>query len=191
MKPLLLTLAVSLSLFISGCAVSPQSIVLHPQASTSGPSYGQGRAVTISVEDRRSSSVLGSRGGAYETSSLITVSNDISAALLLAAQNSATQLGFNGSSSASPAHMTLILEELSYDTKTLNLIHTISIDAKITLTTTVDGSSHTGHYRTQRSHKFPRLPDAQKNQQIITEALNTSLERGFNDISLANFLAKN
>ena len=176
---------------MGGCAVSPQSVVLYPQATLTGPLYGQGRTMTIQVEDRRSSSVLGSRGGIYETSSVISISNDISAALLAAAQKATSQLGFNGSSSSAPAHLTLILEGLSYDTQTVNLINTINIEANITLTTTVGGSSHTGHYRTQRSHKFPRLPDAQKNQEIISEALSTSLERGFSDISLANFLGQN
>ena len=191
MKPLFLTLGLSLSLLIGGCAVGPQAIVLQPQATLNGPAYGQGRAITIKVEDRRSSSVLGSRGGVYETSSVITISNDISGALLLAAQASAAQLGFDGSSSSAPAHLTLILEELTYDTQTNNLIHTVSIDANIILITTVGDSSHTGHYRTQRSHKFPRLPEAQKNQEIINEVLSTSLERGFSDISLANFLGQN
>jgi uncharacterized lipoprotein len=191
MKPLLFTLGLGLSLLMGGCAVSPQSIVLHPQATLTGPIYGQGRELTIKIEDRRSSSVLGTRGGVYENSSVITISNDITAALLLAARTSAAQLGFDGSSSSAPAHLTLILEELSYDTQTSNLINTVSIDANITLVTTVGGSSHTGHYRTQRSHQFPRLPDAQKNQEIISEALSTSLERGFSDISLANFLGQN
>ncbi len=191
MKPLLFTLGLSLSLIMGGCAVSPQSVVLYPQATLTGPLYGQGRTMTIQVEDRRSSSVLGSRGGIYETSSVISISNDISAALLAAAQKATSQLGFNGSSSSAPAHLTLILEGLSYDTQTVNLINTINIEANITLTTTVGGSSHTGHYRTQRSHKFPRLPNAQKNQEIISEALSTSLERGFSDISLANFLGQN
>tara|TARA_B100000767_G_scaffold38134_1_gene32092 strand:+ start:424 stop:999 length:576 start_codon:yes stop_codon:yes gene_type:complete len=191
MKPLLFTLGLSLSLIMGGCAVSPQSVVLYPQATLTGPLYGQGRTMTIQVEDRRSSSVLGSRGGIYETSSVISISNDISAALLAAAQEATSQLGFNGSSSSAPAHLTLILEGLSYDTQTVNLINTINIEANITLTTTVGGSSHTGHYRTQRSHKFPRLPNAQKNQEIISEALSTSLERGFSDISLANFLGQN
>tara|TARA_B110000503_G_scaffold6818_1_gene9249 strand:- start:8747 stop:9322 length:576 start_codon:yes stop_codon:yes gene_type:complete len=191
MKPLFLTFWLSLSLIIGGCAVSPQTIVLRPQASLAGPFYGQGRAITIKVEDRRSSSVLGSRGGIYKNSSVITIANDINAALLLAAQESAAQLGFDGSSSAAPAQLLLILEQLSYDTRTKGLINTVSLSAKITLITSVGGSSHTGHYQTQSSHQFPQLPDAQKNQQIISEVLSTSLERGFSDISLANFLAKN
>jgi len=178
-------------LLMGGCAVSPQSIVLSPQATLSGPAYGQGRALTVNVEDRRSSSILGSRGGIYEASSVITISNNITGALLIAAQDAANQLGFDGSSSSAPAQLNLILEELSYDTQSNNLIHTVSINAKITLTTTVGGSSHTGRYQTQRSHKFPRLPDAQQNQEIISEVLSTSLERGFSDISLANFLAQN
>ena len=61
MKPLFFTLGLSLSLLMGGCAVSPQSIVLSPQAALSGPAYGQGRALAITIEDRRSSSVLGSR----------------------------------------------------------------------------------------------------------------------------------
>jgi uncharacterized lipoprotein len=177
MKPLFLIFWLSLSLIIGGCAVSPQTIVLRPQATLTGPFYGQGRVLTIEVEDHRTS--------------VITIANDINAALLLAAQDSAAQLGFDGSSSAAPAHLRLILKELSYDTRTKGIINTISLDAKITLITSVGDSSHTGHYQTQRSHQFPQLPDAQKNQQIISEVLSTSLERGFSDISLANFLAKN
>lgn len=189
MKPLLKIL--SLSLFITACAVSPQSVVIQPQTNVSGPQYGQGRAVTISVEDRRTSTILGNRGGVYQASSVITISNDISLALLQAAQATTAQLGFDGSSSAAPAHVTIMLEQLTYDTQSKNLINTVSLDAKITITTTVGGSTHTGHYRTQRSHQFPRLPDAQKNAEIINEILSTSLERGFSDISLANFLARN
>jgi uncharacterized lipoprotein len=191
MKSVIFTLGLSLSVLISGCAVSPQSIVINPQVAASGPAYGQGRALVINVDDRRSSAVLGSRGGVYETSSLITISNDINGALLLAAQSAAAQLGFDGTSSAKPATLTLALDELIYDTQTQSLINTVTIIAKITLTTTIGSSTHTGHYQTERSHKLPQLPDAQKNQDIISEALSTSLERGFSDISLANFLAKN
>ncbi|MDC1341639.1 YajG family lipoprotein [Oceanospirillaceae bacterium] len=191
MKSVIFTLGLSLSVLISGCAVSPQSIVINPQVAASGPAYGQGRALLINVDDRRSSAVLGSRGGVYETSSLITISNDINGALLLAAQSAAAQLGFDGTSSAKPATLTLALDELIYDTQTQSLINTVTIIAKITLTTTIGSSTHTGHYQTERSHKLPQLPDAQKNQDIISEALSTSLERGFSDISLANFLAKN
>jgi len=191
MKPILKTLGLSLSLFISACAVSPQSVVVQPLVNISGALYGQGRALTITVEDRRANTALGSRGGVYEASSTITLSNDINTALLVAAKAASVQLGFDGSSSATPAKVTLVLEQLTYDTQTHNLIHTISLDAKITLITDVNGSNHIGHYRTQRSHKFPRLPDAQKNAEIINEVLSTSLERGFSDISLANFLAHN
>jgi uncharacterized lipoprotein len=191
MKSVIFTLGLSLSVLISGCAVSPQSIVINPQVAASGPAYGQGRALVINVDDRRSSAVLGSRGGVYETSSLITISNDINGALLLAAQSAAAQLGFDGTSSAKPATLTLALDELIYDTQTQSLINTVTIIAKITLTTTIGSSTHTGQYQTERSHKLPQLPDAQKNQEIISEALSTSLERGFSDISLANFLAKN
>ncbi|MCO4836759.1 MAG: hypothetical protein KC426_01530 [Oceanospirillaceae bacterium] len=191
MKSVIFTLGLSLSVLMSGCAVSPQSIVISPQVTASGPAYGQGRALAIKVDDRRSNKVLGSRGGIYESSSVITISNDINNALLLAVQSTAAQLGFDGTSSAKPATLTLALDELRYDTQTQNLVNTITISAKVTLITTIGGSSHTGHYQTQRSHQLPQLPDAQKNQEIISEALSTSLERGFSDISLANFLAKN
>ena len=93
MKPLLIALYLSLSVLVAGCAVSPQTITIVPQTNLSGPFYGQGRTLTIEVEDRRASSVLGSRGGVYESSSVITIANDINAALRLAAQSSAAQLG--------------------------------------------------------------------------------------------------
>ena len=191
MKALVMTLGISLSLLIGGCAVSPQSVVVNPQASVSGPAYGQGRALAIEVEDRRASSVLGTRGGVYESSSVITIANSIDDALLLATSKAALQLGFDGTGSATPATMTVILDELNYDTKTQGIVNNISIDAKITIIVRVGGSSHTGHYQTQRSHKLTKFPNAQENQAFVNEVLSTSLERGFSDLSLANFLAQN
>ena len=53
MKPLLIALYLSLSVLVAGCAVSPQTITIVPQTNLSGPFYGQGRTLTIEVEDRR------------------------------------------------------------------------------------------------------------------------------------------
>ena len=75
------SLLIVLIAFLAGCAYSPQQITVNPVINTETESYGAGRGLTVSVEDARSNKELGSRGGAYKDTSLITIDNSLEEAI--------------------------------------------------------------------------------------------------------------
>ena len=190
MSRLLVTLMLSVGL-LSACALSPQIIDLHPQVQVSGPAYGQGRQISVTVNDLRDNQILGSRGGVYGNSSTITINNSLTAAVQTAAQNALSQLGFNGNSSAKPAQMTISIETLTYDTTQKSLMYHVDLAAVLKVTTTIDGSIHEGSYTTPGKHQFGQAPDADKNASIINKLLSDTIDRAFSDPNLARFILKN
>jgi uncharacterized lipoprotein len=190
MSRLLFVIMLSVGL-LSGCALSPQIIDLYPQVQVSGPAYGQGRQISVEVEDQRASQTLGSRGGVYGNSSTITINNNLTDAVQSAAQNALQQLGFNGNSSAQPAHMTISIETLTYDTTQKSLMYYVDLRAVLKVTTRIDGSIHEGSYKTAGNHQFGQAPDADKNASIINKLLSDTIDRAFSDPNLARFMLKN
>ncbi len=190
MSRLISTLIISFSL-LTGCALSPQTIDIYPQAKVSGPAYGQGRQISVEVVDLRANKTLGSRGGIYDDTSTITINNDLSEAVKATATNALGQLGFNGKSSAKPAQMTISIEILSYQTRQKNLIYHVDLETELSVTTTINGSVHEGHYKTQGNHQFGQAPNANKNASIINAIFSKTIDRAFSDPNLARFMLKN
>lgn len=176
---------------LSGCALSPQAVDIYPQVQVTGPAYGQGRQISVEVNDQRAIQALGSRGGVYGNTSTITINNNLAAAVQTAAQNALQQLGFNGNSSAKPAQMVISIETLTYDTTQNKLIYNVALEAVLKVTTTVDGSIHEGSYTTLGKHQFGQAPDAAKNASIINKLLSDTIDRAFSDPNLARFMLKN
>jgi uncharacterized lipoprotein len=190
MSRLLIPLLLSVGL-LSGCALSPQVIDIYPQAHVSGPAYGQGRQISVAVNDQRPSQTLGSRGGVYGNTSTITINNNLAEAVQMTAEHALKQLGFNGNSSANPAQMSITIETLTYDTRQKNLIYYVDLAAVVRVTTTIDGSVHEGSYKTQGNHQFGQAPTADKNASIINKLLSDTIDRAFSDPNLARFMLKN
>ena len=90
-------LLITLSLLVA-CAYSPQQITINPSVDTSAEDYGLGRSVQIVVEDHRAVKELGSRGGVYKDTSLITIGNSITEAIAGAAEARLAIQGFNTNS---------------------------------------------------------------------------------------------
>lgn len=190
MLRLLITLTLSLGL-ISACALSPQVVDIYPQVKVSGPAYGQGRQVDVQVVDKRDSQILGSRGGVYDSSSTITINNNLQSAVLATAQDGLKQLGFNGNSGAQPATMVITINQLTYDTKQKNLLYYVDLEASMSVTTTIAGNVHTGNYKTQGNHQFGQAPDAAKNASILNKLISDTIDRALSDNNLAKFILNN
>ena len=184
-------LLLSISVALSGCALSPQIIDIYPQAKVSGPAFGQGRKATVEVINALSSKTLGSRGGVYSDTSTITINNDLAAAVTLTAKHALEQLGFNGNSSFEPAHFQIAIEELQYGSRQKNLIYGVDLVAVLSVTTRIGDSEHVGHYKSEASHEFSQPPSEEKNASIINTVLSDTLDRAFSDPNLARFILKN
>lgn len=183
-------LMMSLAL-LGGCALSPQVVNIAPQASVSGPAYGQGRGVNVEVISKLPSKTLGSRGGIYSDTSTITINNDLSAAVKLTAEHALQQLGFSNTSSATPADISISIETLTYSSHVKNLIYHVDVETALKVTTVINGSVHEGNYRTEGAHQFTQAPDEEKNAKVINQLLSDTMARAFSDPNLAKFMLKN
>lgn len=176
---------------LGGCALSPQVVNIAPQASVSGPAYGQGRGVNVEVINKLPSKTLGSRGGVYSETSTITINNDLAAAVKLTAEHALQQLGFSNTSSATPADITISIETLTYDSHVKSLIYHVNVEAALKVTTVINGSVHEGNYRTEGAHQFTQAPDEEKNAKVINKLLSDTMDRAFSDPNLAKFMLQN
>jgi uncharacterized lipoprotein len=176
---------------LGGCALSPQVVNIAPQASVSGPAYGQGRGATVEVISKLPSKTLGSRGGIYSETSTITINNDLSAAVKLTAEHALQQLGFSNTSSATPADITISIETLTYSSQVKKLIYHVDVETALKVTTVINGSVHEGNYRTEGAHQFTQAPNEEKNAKVINKLLSDTLDRAFSDPNLAKFMLQN
>ncbi len=189
MSRLLFAIILSVGL-LSGCALSPQTIHINPQAQATGPAYGQGRQISVQVEDKRASQILGTRGGVYDDTSTISINNDLAAAVQSTALDALQQLGFNGKSSAQPAQMLISIETLTYTTRQKSLMHIVDLETVLKVTTIIAGSVHEGSYQTQGQQEFSHPPEASKNASMINKLLSDTIDRAFSDPNLARFMLK-
>lgn len=187
MKRLIALLIFSL---LASCAYSPQQITIKPVIATDGDNYGSGRPVMVSVEDGRTTKELGSRGGVYKDTSLITISNSITEAIGRAAQARLATQGFNiNSSAADAASVKIIIEELSYDTPEQSVGKKVMLKAVLSVEATAGGESYTGRYRSNSERQTVVTPTMARNEKMINDLLSDTLLRLFSDPKLKAFLS--
>lgn len=177
-------------LVLTACAYSPQQITINPIIDTVSESYGNGRAIVVSVKDNREVKALGSRGGIYKDTSLITVANNMTEAIAKAAQAKLATQGFNTNSTDSEAaNLTISVEELSYDLPEQSLGKKIQLKAVLKVVAVAGSETYTGQYRSNSERMAAFTPGMKKNEAMINSLLSETLERLFSDAKLKAFLS--
>ena len=72
-----------LAVVLSGCAHSPQQLNVTPSVTIPLSQVARQQPVVLTVQDSRSSPVMGTRGGLYPDSSNLTISNQAVPHLLI------------------------------------------------------------------------------------------------------------
>ena len=186
MKKIILLLS---SLLVVACAHSPQQITINPIIDTAAEHYGQGRSVSVSVEDARENKVLGSRGGVYKDTSVITLANDLDVAIARAAEARLAVQGFNINSPEAAADMKIIIEKLTYDTPEQTVGKTVQLEAILKVEVTAGNESYSGRYKTNSERQTVLTPSMSTNEEMINTLLSDTLARLFADPKLKVFLS--
>ena len=176
---------------VMACAYSPQQITINPVVDTSGERYGNGRAVSVAVEDRRENKVVGSRGGVYKDTSLITIANDISAAIVRASEAKLATQGFNinASQDQASAQVKVVIEELEYDVLEQSVTKKLALKAVMLVEASSQGHTYNGRYETKTNRQSVVTPSSTRNEQMINTLLSDTLARLFADPKLKAFLS--
>lgn len=180
---------VALLVALSGCALSPQQVVVQPVLPLEGEAWGQGTPLTVIGEDQRASAVLGSRGGVYGESATLTISNDLGKAIQRAATGYLATQGFQvNHADSSAAILRIVVEELRYETPDEKIGRETKIVAVLRAEAQRGGESITGRYQSTAEYRSVTRPDANDNSQWLNKILTDTMLRMFADPKLKAFL---
>ncbi len=176
--------------FMAACAYSPQQINVSPVITTATESYGAGRGLTVSVEDARINKEIGSRGGAYKDTSLITVNNNLEEAIKRVSKAELAVQGFNvNTTEAGAPNVKVVIKTLDYEMPKQTVGKTINLEAVMQVVATAGNETFTGNYKTNSSQETAMTPSMAKNEEMINSLLSKTLARLFSDPKLKAFLS--
>ena len=176
-------------LLLSACAFSPQQVAIRPAPLVDAENYGMGKGLAVTVEDRRADKVLGSRGGIYRDTSIITIKNDLNEAIASATRASLAMQGFDVNAQQPLAEYTVVVEELRYDVPASTLMSKVDLLARISVEVRAGGETYTGRYTTESERKLVGNPGPEKIAGILSELLTDTLARSYQDQKLKAFLS--
>jgi len=178
--------------WLGACAHSPQQMRLEIQLAVEPRNLGMERVVLVTAADRRSNKVVGSRGGVYAQTSLITIRNPVEVELVRTVTGGFSKWGFvsaNNSGAVSPLKVHVVLEELSYASSGGFYTKPAILNAIVSVTIDRGNYQYSSRYKSSSERRFLTTPSNRDNQDLINELLQETLSRLFQDAKLIDFLS--
>ncbi|OIN48672.1 hypothetical protein BLL37_25330 [Pseudomonas azotoformans] len=192
LQRLLFGLITVTSLTLVGCANSPQQLTPEPKITTQLAPVGHGQPVSVRVVDGRPSPTLGSRGGLYPETALVSVNaQDVLPKLQAQAEAAVRLLGFTPSANAPGApQLTITLAELKYQSPKDGLYVTeASIGATFKSDVSAGTRRYSGRYGASLNQRFGMAPNQETNTKLVSDVLSDALTRLFKDPSIGSLLS--
>ncbi|NWC74412.1 hypothetical protein HX823_10005 [Pseudomonas sp. P7759] len=192
LQRLLFGLITVTSLTLVGCANSPQQLTPEPKITTQLAPVGHGQPVSVRVVDGRPSPTLGSRGGLYPETALVSLNaQDVLPKLQAQAEAAVRLLGFTPSANAPGApQLTITLAELKYQSPKDGLYVTeASIGATFKSDVSAGTRRYSGRYGASLNQRFGMSPNQETNTKLVSDVLSDALTRLFKDPSIGSLLS--
>ncbi len=182
---------VALMYQLSGCALSPQTVDLDPRIDPANISQrASDRTIALQVNDNRGTSVVGTRGGVYSSTSEISTSEDIKTPIRNVLAESLQAMGYRvvGPGDQADAELTVVVDSIDYTTTGENVVKSVETAATLRAIGKVGNREYTGRYRGKRTTEVFTAPDVAKNEDMINKAVSHVLERILADSELHQFM---
>ena len=181
---------IGVMVILASCAQSPQKVELAPRFEVPDAPRANGQPVHVRVSDQRAKKVLGSRGGAYPETSVITLANDLSSAVTPAVKEHLQALGYNVDSlDANTVDLHIIFDSLVYHHPEDDGVgHDMDMEAEVRVEASRNNQSYNGRYRVKRQQKFFNAPSDTQNSELINALVVEVLENMLADQKLQEFL---
>ena len=183
-------LVIIFSFLMVACAHSPQQVTIAPVLSMEGDAYGNNRPVSVTVDDRRESKTIGSRGGLYSDTSVITIKNDLSQAVLAAAKGKLAVQGFDINNTTTDAtSMVVVIDDISFEPINTTIGNVIEVQVVLIAELSSGGEKFTSSYTSKSNRKTVMAPDEEENSELLTGLVSKTMDRMFADPRLQAFLS--
>ena len=180
-----------LAAVLAGCAHSPQQLNVAPSVTAPLSQVAQQRPVVVSVQDNRSSPVLGTRGGLYPESSNLTINPEAVSHLQEQVEQALTKLGFQvvADGTANANSLVVGLAELTYISPKEGVYVTkADLGAAFTAEARSANQRYNGRYSASAQHRFGYAPNQATNTRLVTEVMSDALSRIFKDPEVIRIL---
>ena len=175
-------------LLLGGCAMSPQQVAVTPEVRLEVSEPVSTGVIGITVYDERPSSILGSRGGVYGETSMISTGEDFAVNIRAAAEKALQQIGLEVSSAQDVPQFQLYIDNFTYEVLD-SYFQDIEIKAAAHVVVTREGQRFTGRYSSDLNRRLMTAPSDKRNDEMVNQVLDDVLVRMFSDESLKAFLA--
>ena len=178
-----------IAMALVGCARSPQQISY--QSATVDPAINPGDGIIsrVTMVDGRNSTVIGTRGGAYKNTSVITL--DVKALSRMRSYIQAQLLGtgFEFNTSGNNSVWEITMSRLSYDIKEVNAIKDkVEVSCELELLITLpDDTTYQNSYLSLVAEEVIGLPSDDKNAAIVNRAINGAIAELLADTAISEF----
>ncbi len=178
-------------LFLASCAISPQAINLNPSVTVSKNNIGQGRTINLKVVDKRTTKALGTRGGIYSSTALVTIAGGPEEPIRQELYGALSGYGFNvgnDSIAESDIDLTIEIEALGYQTVGDKFPKVIKNNILLKAICTKEGSKFSSRYAANKEEEVLMAPTANKNERTINGLVSKALSAMVEDKKLLDFL---
>ncbi len=185
------TLLIMFALIITGCALSPQVIVINPELYVEKTSTATKPVILrLDVVDGRSSEFIGKRGGIYEETSDISTDPNMKASI---SRNLATALNSMGymvarQGEASDAALTVRITNIDYTINKEKVLYKVETKVDIQAICRKGTKEFTGGYSAIRKKEYVKVPSMGQNETIVNEAMEVALQTMLKDSDLFAFI---
>ena len=180
-----------LAALLAGCAHSPQQLAVKPTVTTPLGQVARQQPVVVTVQDSRSSPVLGTRGGLYPDTSNLTIHPQAIDHVRQQVEQALGKLGFQVVPQGTPNANSLVvsLAELSYVSPKEGVYVTqADISAAFTAEVRSMNQRYNGRYSASAQHRFGYAPNQATNTRLVTEVMSDALSRIFRDPEITRIL---
>lgn len=180
-----------LAALLVGCAHSPQQLNVQPSVTAPLSQVASRQPVVVTVQDSRSSPVLGTRGGLYPDTSNLTINPQAVGHTRQQVEQALGKLGFQVVPQGTPNANSLVvsLAELSYVSPKEGVYVTqADISAAFSAEVRSMNQRYNGRYSASAQHRFGYAPNQATNTRLVTEVMSDALSRIFKDPEIIRVL---
>lgn len=184
-------LLITASILLTACALSPQTINIVPDISMVDIKPVNGSRLTLDIRDSRGSSIVGYRGGIYDTAA-ITTRDNVTAAIYAEFSRVLKEEGFIVVNKGMPADASLEIElqKLNYTVKQQNIPWKIEVSAIISARAAAGTKTVSSNFEDSLNKDFPKSPSIRENEKLINSVISKLLQRILQDDTIADLIRR-
>ena len=168
--------------------MSPQQVAVAPVIAVDASKPVSTAEIGLTIYDERPSVVLGSRGGVYSETSMISTGVDFTSNIRTALEQALQQMGLQVSAAENAPEFQLYIDRLTYEVLD-SYLHNVEIKAAAHVVVTHGGQRFTGRYSSDLNQKLPTAPSNKKNDVLVNQVVSDMLARVCQDEALKEFLS--